>query len=172
MIIGGSWNPGVFNDQFSSTEDWETAELPFPDDGQQGRIQQGVGDRYTVSAESQNKEAAWEFMKWLYSVPIMTEMYEKGMGVMGVTAANTGESDVRGVALLAPTENDMIIPPEPELPTQTPDITTVMQMIFDDRGPWIRPWPISTPDTTLPSRRQWPMAASWPKTTSCRTGIG
>jgi len=134
MIIGGSWNPGVFNDQFSSTEDWETAELPFPDDGQKGRIQQGVGDRYTVSAQSQNKEAAWEFMKWLYSVPIMTEMYEKGMGVMGVTAANTGESDVRGVALLAPTERDVIIPPEPELPAQTPDIATTLQMIFDDPG--------------------------------------
>ncbi len=134
MIIGGSWNPGVFNDQFSSTEDWDTAELPFPDEGQSGRIQQGVGDRYTVSAQSQNKEAAWEFMQWLYSVPIMTEMYEKGMGVMGVTAANTGESDVRGVAMLAPTERDVIIPPEPELPTQTPDIATVLQMIFDDPG--------------------------------------
>ena len=37
------------------------------------------------------------------------EMYEKGMGVMGVAAANTGESDVRGVPLLAPTERDVII---------------------------------------------------------------
>ena len=36
MIIGGSWNPGVFNDQFASTEDWETAELPMPDGGQAG----------------------------------------------------------------------------------------------------------------------------------------
>jgi multiple sugar transport system substrate-binding protein len=132
MIIGGSWNPGVFNDQFSSTEDWETAELPFPDDGQKGRIQQGIGDRYTVSAQSQNKEAAWEFMKWLYSPEIMKEMYEKGMGVMGVADANTGESNVRGVPLLAPTERDVIIPPEPELPTQTPDGATVLQMIFDD----------------------------------------
>jgi multiple sugar transport system substrate-binding protein len=140
MIIGGSWNPGVFNDQFQSTEDWDTAELPFPDDGIKGKILQGVGDRYTVAAESQNKEAAWEFMKWLYSVEIMTEMYERGMGVMGVTAANTGESDVRGIPGIAPTENDMIAPAEPELPTQTPDNTTVMQTVFDD---------ISTMDTAF-----------------------
>jgi multiple sugar transport system substrate-binding protein len=132
MIIGGSWNPGVFNDQFKSTEDWDTAELPFPDDGIKGKILQGVGDRYTVSAESQNKEAAWEFMKWLYSVEVMTEMYERGMGVMGVAAANTGESDVRGIPGIAPTENDMIQLAEPELPTQTPDNTTVMQTVFDD----------------------------------------
>jgi multiple sugar transport system substrate-binding protein len=134
IIIGGSWNPGVFNDQFQSTEDWETAFLPFPDGGQTGRIRQYIGDRYTISAQSQNKDAAWEFLTWLYSVPIMTEMYEKGMGVMGVAAANTGESDVRGIPNLAPTENDVIPPPEPELPTQTPDNTTTLQMIFDDPG--------------------------------------
>ena len=114
IIIGGSWNPGVFNDQFESTEDWETAYLPFPDSGQKGRIRQYIGDRYTISSQSQNQEAAWEFLKWLYSVPIMTEMYELGMGVMGVAAANTGESDVRGISNLAPTDNDVIPPPEPE----------------------------------------------------------
>ncbi|HYJ13612.1 MAG TPA: extracellular solute-binding protein [Thermomicrobiales bacterium] len=134
IIIGGSWNPGVFNDQFESTEDWETAHLPFPDGGQKGRIRQYIGDRYTISAQSQNQEAAWEFLKWLYSVPIMTEMYELGMGVMGVAAANTGESDVRGIPNLAPTENDVIPPPEPELPTVTPDANTTLQMIFDDPG--------------------------------------
>jgi len=132
MIIGGSWNPGVFNDQFQSTEDWDTAYLPMPDSGQAGRIRQYIGDRYTISAQSQNKEACWEFLKWLYSADIMTEMYEKGMGVMGVAAANTGESDVRVIPNLAPTENDVIPPPEPELPTVTPDNTTTLQMIFDD----------------------------------------
>jgi multiple sugar transport system substrate-binding protein len=134
MIIGGSWNPGVFNDQFSSTEDWETAELPFPDDGLKGRVVQGIGDRYTVSAKSANKDAAWEVMKFMYSLETMTTMYEKGMGVMGVAAANTGESDVRGVKALAPTKNDVILPVEPELPTITPDYNTVFQAIFDDNG--------------------------------------
>jgi ABC-type glycerol-3-phosphate transport system substrate-binding protein len=132
MIIGGSWNPGVFNDQFASSEDWTTAELPFPDSGQGGRILQGVGDRYTISAQSQNKDACWEFLSWLYSTEIMTEMYERGMGVMGIAAANTGESDVRGIPGIAPTENDVIPPPEPELPTQTPDTATTLQTIFDD----------------------------------------
>lgn len=132
IIIGGSWNAGVFNDQFTSTEDWETAFLPFPDAGQTGRIRQYIGDRYTISAQSENQEAAWEFLQWLYSVPIMTEMYELGMGVMGVAAANTGVSEVRGVAGLAPTANDIIPPAEPELPTVTPDNTTSLQMIFDD----------------------------------------
>ena len=61
-------------------------------------------------------------------------MYEKGMGVMAVAAANTGKSDVRGIPALAPTENDVIPPPEPELPTQTPDNATTLQMIFDDPG--------------------------------------
>lgn len=134
MIIGGSWNPGVFNDQFKSTEDWETAELPFPDDGLKGRVNQGIGDRYTISAQSANKEAAWEVMKFMYSLETMTTMYERGMGVMGVAAANTGESDVRGVKALAPTKNDLILPVEPELPTITPDNTTVFQEIFDDNG--------------------------------------
>ena len=100
--------------------------------GKPGRIRQYIGDRYTISAQSQNKDAAWEFLKWLYSPEIMKEMYEKGMGVMAVAAANTGESDVRGIPALAPTERDVIPPPEPELPTVTPDNTTALQMIFDD----------------------------------------
>lgn len=131
MIIGGSWNPGVFNDQFDSTEDWQTAYLPEPDDGRTGRTRQYIGDRYTYSAMSENKEACWEFLTWLYSPEIMKEMYELGMGVMAVAEANTGESDVRGIPLLAPTENDLILPPEPELPQQTPDWVTVYQSIFD-----------------------------------------
>ena len=60
-------------------------------------IQQGIGDRYTISAQSENKDAGWE----VHEVHLLgrdhDEMYEKGMGVMGVAAANTGESDVRGV---------------------------------------------------------------------------
>ena len=134
MIIGGSWNAGVFNDQFQSTEDWETAELPAPDGGLVGKFQQGIGDRYTVSAASQNKEAAWQVMKFFYSVPTMTAMYEKGMGVMAVAAANTGVSSVKGVPLLAPTPNDVIVPPEPELPTMTPDYQTIFQQAFDEGG--------------------------------------
>jgi multiple sugar transport system substrate-binding protein len=134
MIIGGAWNPGVFNDQFESTEDWETAYLPAPDSGLAGRFQQTMGDRYTLSASGENKEAAWEVMKFMYSVETMTRMYELGMGGMGVAAANTGESDVRGIPLLAPTENDLVTPPEPELPTMTPDYQTVMQKIWDDGG--------------------------------------
>ncbi len=134
MIIGGSWNPGVFNDQFESTEDWETAELPQPEGGLKGRYWQTMGDRYTMSAASKNKDAAWEALKFLYSTETMTSMYEQGMGVMGVAAANTGESTVRGVPKLAPTERDLIVPPEPELPTITPDYQTVMQAIWDDKG--------------------------------------
>ncbi len=134
MIIGGSWNPGVFNDQFKSTEDWETAELPFPDAGIAGRITQGIGDRYTISAASTNKDAAWEVLKFMYSLETMTAMYERGMGVMGVAAANTGNSEVRGVKALAPTKNDVINAPEPELPTITPDFVTVVQEILDDGG--------------------------------------
>jgi multiple sugar transport system substrate-binding protein len=134
MIIGGSWNPGVFNDQFSSKEDWETAELPQPSGGLKGRIQQGIGDRYTVSAKSAKKDAGWEVLKYVYSLESMTSMYEKGMGVMGVSKANTGKSSVRGVPKLAPTERDLIIPPAPELPTITPDDNTVMQGIWDDKG--------------------------------------
>ncbi len=134
MIIGGSWNPGVFNDQFESTEDWETAELPQPEGGLKGRYWQTMGDRYTMSAASKNKDAAWEALKFLYSTETMTSMYEQGMGVMGVAAANTGESTVRGVPKLAPTERDLIVPPEPELPTITPDYQTVMQKIWDDKG--------------------------------------
>jgi ABC-type glycerol-3-phosphate transport system substrate-binding protein len=132
MIIGGAWNPGVFNDQFESTEDWETAYIPAPDGGPAGRHQQTMGDRYTLSAASEKKDQAWEVMKFLYSVETMTSMYEQGMGVMGVAAANTGESTVRGIPLLAPTESDLITPPEPELPTITPDYQTVFQAIFDD----------------------------------------
>ncbi len=134
MIIGGSWNPGVFNDQFKSTEDWETAELPLPDAGIAGRITQGIGDRYTISAASTNKDAAWEVLKFMYSLETMTAMYERGMGVMGVAAANTGNSEVRGVKALAPTKNDVINAPEPELPTITPDFVTVVQEILDDGG--------------------------------------
>jgi len=38
------------------------------------------------------------------------------------------------VPMLAPTERDVIIPLEPELPTMTPDYQTVMQEIWDNDG--------------------------------------
>lgn len=134
MIIGGSWNPGVFNDQFKSTEDWETAYMPAPDAGLAGRMQQGIGDRYTLSAKGEKKDAAWEVLKYIYSLESMTTLYEQGMGVMGVAKANTGKSDVRGVPKLAPTEHDLIVPPTPELPTITPDQNTVLQAVLDADG--------------------------------------
>ncbi len=42
-----------------------------------GRFQQGIGDRYTLSAASEKKDAAWEVMKFMYSVETMTTMYER-----------------------------------------------------------------------------------------------
>jgi len=73
-------------------------------------------------------------LKFMYSLPTMTTMYEKGMGVMGVAKANTGKSDVRGIAKLAPTDGDLILPVTPPLPTITPGTTTVFQSIYDDKG--------------------------------------
>jgi multiple sugar transport system substrate-binding protein len=134
MIIGGSWNPGVFNDQFQSKEDWETAEIPRPDGGAKGRVEQTMGDRYSIAAPSQKKDAAWEVLKFMYSLETMTTMYERGMGVLGVAKANTGKSTVRGIAKLAPTAGDVILPVLPLLPAITPGTTTVLQTIYDDKG--------------------------------------
>jgi hypothetical protein len=61
-------------------------------------------------------------------------MYERGMGVMGVAKANTGKSNVRGIAKLAPTAGDVILPVLPLLPAITPGTTTVLQTIYDDKG--------------------------------------
>jgi len=64
----------------------------------------------------------------------MTALYERGMGVMAVAAANTGRSTVRGVAGVVPTPGDLVIPPEPELTTFEGDPFTLMQQIWDERG--------------------------------------
>jgi hypothetical protein len=108
--------------------------MPAPDSGLAGRMQQGIGDRYTLSAKGDKKDAAWEVLKYIYSLESMTTLYEQGMGVMGVAKANTGKSDVRGVPKLAPTEHDVIVPPTPELPTITPDQNTVLQAVLDSDG--------------------------------------
>ncbi|HKG25842.1 MAG TPA: sugar ABC transporter substrate-binding protein [Thermomicrobiales bacterium] len=134
MVVGGSWNVGVFNDALETKEDWAVAELPRPDGGARGRVQQSLGDRYTIAASSKQKDAAWEVLKFIYSRESMTALYERGMGVMAVAAANTGRSTVRGVAGVAPTPGDLVIPPEPELTTFEGDPYTLMQQIWDERG--------------------------------------
>jgi multiple sugar transport system substrate-binding protein len=134
MIVGGSWNPGVFNDQFESTEDWETAELPPTRRRSPRPLLADDGRPLHPERRQRAKDAAWEVLKFLYSTETMNAMFTQGMGVMGVAAANYRRVGRPRRRQLAPTERDLIVPPEPELPTMTPDYQTVMQGIWDARG--------------------------------------
>ncbi len=134
IVVGGSWNIGVFVDEMKTTQPWDVAELPRPDGGALGRVQQTIGDRYTITAASPRKETAWRVLQYIYSPDVMRTMHERGMGVMAVAAANSGRSQIPGVAKVAPTPGDLVIPPEPELPTLSADPFTVMQQVVDEGG--------------------------------------
>ncbi|WP_165452191.1 ABC transporter substrate-binding protein [Paenibacillus thalictri] len=83
MYFSLSAEPGVYDSQFPTKINWGVAQVPTVD-GQAPKganyINGGASWLY-MSGKSKNKQAAWEFMNYLYSDEVLVPYYEQGKGV-------------------------------------------------------------------------------------------
>lgn len=116
MIIGGSWNPGVFVGQFQSDVDFGVADLPIPDEGRKGLAPAFFSTQWSISSKTEHPEEAWEVVKFTLSDAYLTAMVQSGKNLSTVAAIHTPEnlSLAKGMAGSSDLTHHKVYPPTPE----------------------------------------------------------
>jgi len=116
MIIGGSWNPGVFVGQFKSDVDFGVADLPVPDEGRRGLAPAFFAYQWSISSKTKHPEEAWEVVKFTLSDEYLTAMVRAGKNMSTVPAVNTPEnlSLAKGMKECSDLTYHKVYPPTPE----------------------------------------------------------
>jgi len=116
-----SWThsePGVYQDQFPTTQNWDVAQLPTIDGNVNGSQHMLLAGRWhLMTSESKNKDKAWTVMSGLYSDEVLKGYHEKGLGnvtIQSVLKQITNQPPtIAKMPNLAFTENDKLWPPAP-----------------------------------------------------------
>ncbi|MFH1008998.1 MAG: extracellular solute-binding protein [Candidatus Latescibacterota bacterium] len=116
MIIGGSWNPGVFVGQFQSDVDFGVADLPVPDEGRKGLAPLMFSTQFSISSRCEHPEEAWQVIRYTMSDAYLTEMVRAGKNLSSVPAIHTPEnvSLAKGMAECSDLTFHKLYPPPPE----------------------------------------------------------
>lgn len=108
--------PGVYANQFPTTEDWSVAQLPTIDGTVKGTQPLLGGTWYCMNSGGMNKEKTWKVMQFLYGDEIQKGYHEAGLGLSIVPAiiemSNTPETITKWPEL-AFTDDDKIWPNTP-----------------------------------------------------------
>lgn len=121
MYFNHSGEPGVYKGQFPTTINWAAAQPPTQS-GQISGASQVIGGSYIgINANSANKDAAWKFMNYIYSVDLQTEYFEQGYGVslIPTVLANAKKPEIPGIAGFLPKKYDAIYPANPMSATES-----------------------------------------------------
>ena len=94
MIIQNSSRVADFN--ANQDIDYDVAAVPIPQGGQ--RWNPNGGAAWVMSAQSEHKEAAWEFLKWLQSAEGGESMYTKNGEIFPALRPVAESQDFMGVA--------------------------------------------------------------------------
>jgi len=115
-----SWThsePGVYENQFPTKENWDVAQLPTIDGEVKGSQHILLAGRwFLMSASSKNKDKAWTVMSALYSDEVLAGYHERGLGTVIVPSALKIAKQPPTIAKmpnLSMTEHDKIWPPAP-----------------------------------------------------------
>ncbi|WP_431087517.1 ABC transporter substrate-binding protein [Paenibacillus sp. 8b26] len=121
MYINHSAEPGVYKDQFPTTENWGAVPVPSIDGTIKGASQIIGGSYIGISADSAHKEAAWKFMEYVYSKELQSEYYEKGYGISLIPAVlSSGKKpSIPGIEGFLPKQVDAIYPANPSIITES-----------------------------------------------------
>jgi multiple sugar transport system substrate-binding protein len=121
MYLSFSTEPGVYKDQFPTQIKWAGA-LPPTLDGKQNGTSEIVsaGTWIGISNNSQNKDAAWKFMEYMYGDEILSTYHEKGFGIAVVPsiAAKAKKPELPGMEGFLVGKLDSLWPVSP---TVTPE---------------------------------------------------
>jgi multiple sugar transport system substrate-binding protein len=108
--------PGVYENQFPTKENWDVAQLPTVDGTVKGAQNLQAGTWLVMSSKSKAKDKAWKVMEYLYGDQFLTEYQAAGLGLCVVPSViETAKKApiVEKRPELAFTEFDKIIPNPP-----------------------------------------------------------
>jgi len=128
MIIGGSWNPGVFIDQFHSDVDFGVADLPVPDEGRKGLAPATLSSQWGISSVTKHPQKAWKVVSYVASKEWMTEMVRAGKYLATIPSVNVPENlRTKGMKECADLTYHKFYPPRPleMLRLEGPDFNNV-----------------------------------------------
>ena len=118
MYISYSYEPGVYQNQFPAKIRWAAAQVPTIDGSEpKGVIGTGGTTWLAISSESKHKDAAWEFMKFMYSDEVLVGYHEEGLGlsVLPHILAQAEDPDIPGMEYFIPTKYDGNWPVQPAI---------------------------------------------------------
>ncbi|MBB6635941.1 extracellular solute-binding protein [Cohnella thailandensis] len=120
MYINHSGEPSVYKDQFPTTVNWAAAPPPTADGTIHGAINVVGGWYVGISNDSPNKEKAWKFLEYLYSLDLQKEYYENGYGVSLIPDVIEAASSpsTPGIEGFLPTKYDALYPDTPLTATE------------------------------------------------------
>lgn len=83
MYIGASYDVGVLDGQFESQCDWEVAPVPVAEGKTIAQDAVSLGSGFCVSnnASKNDMEKVMTVFKWLHSVELQKELYERGLDI-------------------------------------------------------------------------------------------
>jgi multiple sugar transport system substrate-binding protein len=108
--------PGVYENQFPTKENWDVAQLPTVDGTVKGAQNLQAGTWLVMSSKSKAKDKAWKVMEYLYGDEFLSEYQEKGLGlavVPSVIEKSKKAPIVEKRPELAFTKYDKVIPNPP-----------------------------------------------------------
>ncbi|MBW4082091.1 ABC transporter substrate-binding protein [Paenibacillus sp. S150] len=138
MYFNHSVEPSVYKTQFPTEIRWAAALPPTVDGSQSGASQVIAGSYLAMSKDSEHKDAAWQFIEWMYSDEVQTAYQEGGYGVSVIpsVAAAAKAPDIAGIEDFLPTKLDAIYPATPLIITEgrlegTKKVDVFNKYIFD-----------------------------------------
>lgn len=120
MYFNHSAEPAVYKSQFPTEINWAASMPPTIDGTIHGADQVISGSYLALSKTSQNKEAAWKFIQWMYSSDVQVPYQEAGNGVSVIpsVASVAKAPDIPGIEYFLPTKYDAIYPATPMTVTE------------------------------------------------------
>lgn len=116
MYLSVSAEISVFENQFPAKIRWAAALPPTVDGNYEGAMDLGnAGSWLSLTSKSENKEAAWKFIEYMYNDSVLTQYHEEGLGlsIVGSVLENADIPDVENVEGFLPTKYDALMPVPP-----------------------------------------------------------
>ncbi len=124
MYLCFATEPGVYKDQFPTTIHWAGALPPTIDGTRNGTSEiVSAGTWLGISNNSEHKDAAWEFVKYMYGDDILTAYHEQGFGIAVVPGiiAKANNPDIAGMDGFLPGKYDSMWPVSPNVTPEGPN---------------------------------------------------
>lgn len=123
MYLSFSSEPGVYKNQFPAKIKWAGAMAPTIDGNMNGASGLLGGQWLVMSNQSENKEAAWKFMQYMYSDEVLKTYHESGFGMSMVPhiAESAAAPQIEGIEGFLPNKHDGVWPLHPTVTVEGSD---------------------------------------------------